>query len=146
WVGEQGVDCVVVLAIDDMREPAKYEEFLRPILNRLKEIDGRAPLSIMTCNVKPDDPQLAQWLAEGLSLEVHTIDHPCPLLQGGDLAKAKSTFDRCVEQIDAIAGNHAVAFRMPCCDSLNTLSPRFFTEIFEKTTDRGNFLSIDSSV
>ena len=39
-----------------------------------------------------------------------------------------------------------VAFRMPCCDSLNTLSPRFFSEIFNKTTPRGNFLSVDSSV
>src|SRR5258707_15038379 len=64
WVGEEGVECVVVLAIDDMREPDKYEAFLRPILNRLKQIDGRAPVSIMTCKVKPDDPQLGQWLAE----------------------------------------------------------------------------------
>src|SRR6267154_4526539 len=54
WVGEEGVDCVVTLAIDDMRDTAKYEAFLRPILDRLKKIDGRAPVSIMTCNVKPD--------------------------------------------------------------------------------------------
>src|SRR5262249_44141779 len=51
WVGEEGVEAVVVLAIDDMREPEKYEKFLRPILNRLKQIDGRAPLSIMTNQV-----------------------------------------------------------------------------------------------
>ena len=25
WIGEKGVDAVVVLAIDDMRDPAKYE-------------------------------------------------------------------------------------------------------------------------
>ena len=43
-------------------------------------------------------------------------------------------------------GNKPVAFRMPCCDSLNTLSPRFFAEIFNKTTAKGNFLAIDSSV
>ncbi len=41
WVGEPGVEAVVVLAIDDMRDPAKYETYLRPILNRLKAIDGR---------------------------------------------------------------------------------------------------------
>ena len=35
---------------------------------------------------------------------------------------------------------------MPCCDSLNTPSPRFFAEIFNRTTPAGNFLSIDSSV
>ncbi len=146
WVGEEGVECVVVLAIDDLREPAKYEAFLRPILNRLKQIDGRAPVSIMTCNVKPDNPQLAQWLAEGLSLEVHTLDHPCPLLQGGDFAKAKVTYDRCVDLLNEIPGNKPVAFRMPCCDSLNTVSPRFYSEIFNKTTPKGNFLSISSSV
>src|SRR3954471_8549193 len=40
WVGEEGVDAVVVLAIDDMRESAKYEKWLRPVLDRLKQIDG----------------------------------------------------------------------------------------------------------
>ncbi|MCA9085889.1 MAG: hypothetical protein KDA81_17640, partial [Planctomycetaceae bacterium] len=69
WVGDDGVECVVVLAIDDMRDTAKYEQYLRPILNRLKQIDGRAPVSIMTCSVKPDDPQLQSWLEEGLSIE-----------------------------------------------------------------------------
>ena len=44
WVGEPGVDAVVILAIDDMREPQKYETFLRPILERLKQIDGHAPV------------------------------------------------------------------------------------------------------
>src|SRR5207248_7124327 len=48
WVGEPGVEAVVILAIDDMRDPKKYEAFLRPILRRLQQIDGRAPVSIMT--------------------------------------------------------------------------------------------------
>ena len=38
------------------------------------------PVSIMTCKIDPDDPHLQTWLKEGLSLEVHTVDHPCPLL------------------------------------------------------------------
>jgi putative membrane-bound dehydrogenase-like protein len=177
WVGEDGVDAVVVLAIDDMRDTAKYEEYLRPILQRLKQIDGRAPVSIMTCNVKPDDPQLQTWLDEGLSIEVHTVDHPCPILQGGRkdkgqgtrgkgnddktgngavapaldsrpsaLDRAKSTYDRCVDLLGQIPGNKPVAFRTPCCDSLNTVSPRFFSEIFNRTTEQGNFLSLSSSV
>jgi putative membrane-bound dehydrogenase-like protein len=146
WVDEEGIDAVVVLAIDDMRDTAKYEQYLRPILNRLKKIDGRAPVSIMTCDVKSDDPQLQSWLEEGLSIEVHTVDHPCPLLQGGDFDKAKSTYDRCVDLLSTIPGNMPVAFRMPCCDSLNTVSPRFYSEIFNKTTAAGNFLQIDSSV
>ncbi|MFL5240768.1 MAG: PVC-type heme-binding CxxCH protein [Gemmataceae bacterium] len=146
WIGEEGVEAVVILAIDDMRETAKYEKFLRPILQRLKKIDGRAPVSIMTCKIDPDDPQLQAWLKEGLSLETHTIDHPCPLLQGNDFAKAKSTYDRCVDLLHKIPGNRPVAFRVPCCDSLNTPSPRFFAEMFDKITPQGNFLTIDSSV
>ena len=95
WVGEDGVDTVITLGIDDMRDTAGYEAYLRPILSKLMEIDGRAPVSIMTCSVDPQDPQLQQWLSEGLSIEVHTSDHPCPCLQGDDFDAAKSTYDRC---------------------------------------------------
>lgn len=146
WVGEEGVDCVITLGIDDMRDPAKYEAYLRPILDRLKKIDGRAPVSIMTCDVKPNDPQLQAWLKEGLSIECHTADHPCPCLQKSDFAAAKSTYDRCVNTMFKIPGNYPVAFRMPCCDSLNTPSPRFWEHVFNATTDNGHFLQIDSSV
>ena len=100
----------------------------------------------MTSRIDPRHPHLQTWLKEGLSLEVHTYDHPCPLLQKGDFAKAKATYDRCVDLMDAIPGSRAVAFRMPCCDSMNTPSPRFYAEIFNRTTPAGNFLSIDSSV
>jgi len=146
WVGEDGVDCVVTLAIDDMRDPAKYEAYLRPILQRLKQIDGRAPVSIMTCNVKPDDPQLQEWLKEGLSLECHTADHPCPLLNGGDIRKSKATYDKCVDLMSLIPNSRPVAFRTPCCDSLNTVSPRLFSELINRTTSNGQFLQLDSSV
>src|ERR1043166_3841464 len=56
WVGEEGVEAVVVLAIDDMRGHEKWEAYLRPILERLKQIDGRAPVSIMTCKIDPKEP------------------------------------------------------------------------------------------
>ncbi len=146
WVGEDGVEAVVILGIDDMRESKKYEAYLRPILNRLKNIDGRAPVSIMTCQVKPDNEQLQAWLKEGLSLETHTIDHPCPLLAGGDFAKARGTYDRCVDLLSEVPNSKPVAFRTPCCDSLNTVSPRIYAEIFNKTTAKGHFLTIDTSV
>jgi putative membrane-bound dehydrogenase-like protein len=146
WVGEPGVEAVVILAIDDMRGHEKWEAYLRPILDRLKKIDGRAPVSIMTCKIDPADPHLQTWLKEGLSLEVHTVDHPCPLFAKGDFAAAKSTYDRCVDQMAAVPNSKPVAFRTPCCDSLNTVSPRFFAEIFNKTTEKGNFLQADSSV
>src|SRR5262245_22052093 len=146
WVGEAGVQAVVVLAVDDMREPRRYEAFLRPALNRLKEIDGRAPVSIMTNQVDPGLAQLQTWLKEGLNLDIHTMDHPCPLLSGGDLAKAKSNYDRCIDLMSGVTGNRPVAFRMPCCDSLNTPSPRFYAEIFNQVTEKRNFLTIDTSV
>jgi hypothetical protein len=145
WIGEPGVDAVIVLAIDDMRDPKKYETFLRPILNRLKKIDGRAPVSIMTCDVDPHHEQLQAWLKEGLSFEVHTITHPCPYFKPG-FDKAKESYDRCVDLLHAIPGNKPVAFRMPCCDSLNTPSPRHWAEIFGKKTAMGRRLSLDSSV
>jgi putative membrane-bound dehydrogenase-like protein len=145
WVGEEGVEAVVILAIDDMRDPKRYENFLRPILNRLKKIDGRAALSIMTNSVDPKDPQLQAWLKEGLSLETHTFDHPCPFFKDG-FEKAKATYDKCVDMMHAVPNSKPVAFRMPCCDSLNTPSPRFWAEMFNKTTAKGNFLTLDSSV
>jgi hypothetical protein len=146
WIGEEGVEAAIILAIDDMRGHEKWETYLRPILERLKKIDGRAPVSIMTCTIDPNHPHLQKWLKEGLSIEVHTVDHPCPLLKDGSLPKAKSTYDRCVDLMNLVPNNKPVAFRMPCCDSLNTPSPRFFAEIFNRTTPNGKFLTIDTSV
>src|SRR5688572_25157784 len=40
WVGEVGVEAVVILSIDDMSATAPYEKYLRPILERLKKING----------------------------------------------------------------------------------------------------------
>ncbi len=146
WVGEPGVECVIILSVDDMRAPEPYESLLRPILERLKQIDGRAPISIMSVAPKPDDPQLPRWLAEGLSLESHTLTHPCPLLAKTNFAAAAETFFGNIDLMNQIPGNHSVAFRMPCCDSMNSASPRFFAELFNQTNFAGQFLTIDSSV
>src|SRR5215468_4025224 len=146
WIGEPGVDAAVILAIDDMNEPVKWEKFLRPILDRLKQIDGRAPVSIMTTSIKPEDPQFQSWLKEGLSLETHTANHPCPCLTNGNFQAAADTYNRCIELMNRIPGNKPVAFRMPCCDSIDSASPRFFAEIFNRANAAGQFLTIDSSV
>ena len=146
WVGEEGVQAVIVLSIDDLRDPVRFETFLRPVIERLKKIDGRAPISCMGNQLDLEHPLLQQWLGEGLSIEPHTYHHPCPLLQKDDFQHAKSTYDQCVDQMFDLPGGRPVAFRMPCCDSMNSISPRFFAEIFNKTTPRGNFLRIDSSV
>lgn len=146
WVGEEGVEAVVTLGVDDMREPEKYEAFLRPILERLKQIDGRAPVSILTVNVTPQHPQLASWLKEGLSIEVHTLTHPCPLLQKGNFEAAANVVHGGADLLSQIMGNTPVAYRMPCCDSMNTPSPRFYAEIFNRTSADGKYLQIDTSV
>jgi putative membrane-bound dehydrogenase-like protein len=147
WVGEEGVEAVVVLAVDDMTDNApRYETFLRPILDRLKAIDGRAPVSIMTCRIDPKSPKLQAWLKEGVHIDVHTLTHPWPLLQKGDFPEAARVYHGCVDLLGQIPGNHPVAFRMPYCDSKNTVSPRFFKEIFNRPSPEGHFLTIDSSV
>lgn len=146
WVGEAGVEAVITLGIDDMRGHEKWEAYLRPILERLKKIDGRAPVSIMTCRIEPTHEHLQTWLREGLSLECHTFDHPCPILKDKDFAKAKATYDKCVDLLSSVPASKPVAFRVPCCDSLNTPSPRFYEHIFKGVTEKGNFLAIDTSV
>ena len=40
WVGEEGVEAVVILSIDDMRDTGRYENYLRPILDRLPGDDN----------------------------------------------------------------------------------------------------------
>ena len=117
-----------------------------PILDRLKRIDGRSPASIFTNTVDPADPQFAAWLRDGVTMENHTLTHPCPLLGAKGFAEAERTYHGGVDQLARIAGNRAVAFRMPCCDSMDSLSPRFFAELFNRASPEGRWLSIDSSV
>ena len=117
---------------------------LRPILQRLKATTV-GPVSIMTCAVKPDDLQPNPGCKRDC-LECHTFTHPCPLLTGKDIKASKDTYDKCVDLLASIPNNKPVAFRTPCCDSLNTVSPRFYSEIFNKTTPEKNFLQLDSSV
>jgi putative membrane-bound dehydrogenase-like protein len=147
WVGEPGVEAVVVLAVDDLRNNTPlYEAYLRPILDRLKAIDGRAGLSIMTCEAPPDDPIVGRWLKEGVNLDVHSITHDCPLLRSDNLPEARASVLDCLDRLARIPGNRPVAFRMPCCDSQNTNTPRFYSEIFNRQSRRGRHLAIDSSV
>jgi putative membrane-bound dehydrogenase-like protein len=146
WIGEEGVEAAIILAIDDLGPPEKYETYLRPILDRLKQIDGRAPVSIMANKVDPGEPLLQKWLSEGVTIETHTTKHACPMMHSGDLAAVKEDYDRCVDLMASIPNNRPVAFRVPCCDSMNATNPRFFTEIFSSTTENGNFMRASSSV
>ncbi len=146
WIGDEGVELAIVLAIDDLGDPAVYEKFLRPVFERLKQIDGRAPVSIMTSRIDPADPRLQGWLKEGVNLETHTFDHPCPCLGQSNFERAKATYDRAIDLVAGVPNSRPVAFRMPCCDSMNSASPRFYAEMFNKTTPQGRFVALDSSI
>jgi putative membrane-bound dehydrogenase-like protein len=145
WFGEEGVVAAVILAIDDMRDPGKYRAYLEPIQDRLRELEGRSPLSIFTNAVDPADPRLQEWLRDGVRFDVHTRSHPCPLLKTGLEGAAREMLD-CLENLCRIPGGSPVAFRMPCCDSINSASPRFFSEVLPRVTAGGQFLEADSSV
>ena len=82
WIGEEDVEAVVVLSIDDMRATAPYEKCLRPIIERLKRIDGRGPVSIMTNQADAADPQLERWAAEGVTVGGAHGHSPMPLPAG----------------------------------------------------------------
>ncbi len=146
WVGDEGVEAVIVLANDDLADLARHENYIQPIMQCLKEYHADSGVSLMATKIPPGDPQVQAWLKDDINVEAHTWTHPCPCLQGGVLAKAKATFDECVDNLRKIPGGQTVGYRMPCCDSMNSVSPRFFTEIFNRTTPGGNFLEIDSSV
>ena len=146
WVGDPNVEAVVTLGVDDMRASDPYEKFLRPLLERLKKIDGRAPVSIFSVAPTPSDPRLTNWLAEGLSLEVHTLTHPCPILAKSNFTAAATTFFSGIDLLSTIPGNRPVAFRTPCCDSINSASPRLFAELMCGVGPDGKFLTMDSSV
>lgn len=148
WIGEKDVEAVVLLSVDDLGLLSidHFEQNARPTLERLKEIDGRAPVTFFVNRVDPDTGHLQRWLKEGVGLEVHTFDHPCPLLTGGNFAGAKSTVDRCIDLLNEIPNVKPTTIRVPCCDILNTNSPQFISEILNKKTESGNFLAMDSSV
>ncbi|MFO0946388.1 MAG: VCBS repeat-containing protein [Planctomycetota bacterium] len=172
WIGENGVEAAVILSIDDMRDPEAYERYLRPLLNQLHSVAGRAPVSIFTCRVPPASERLQQFLREGLTIEIHTVSHPCPLMRAPtsdantekqdspaidlfssnlvpgeqSLALVLDDYLPCIDNMAQITGNSPVAFRMPCCDSQNTNTPRFYSEVFSKTTREGKYLGVSSSV
>ena len=147
WIGEDGVEAVAVLAIDDMSgDGQNFRNYLTPIIKRLKRIDGRGPVSI-TCNrPEPDHPNMQWFFEQGVSLETHTLTHPCPLLQRYDFRRARANYHGCVDLLTLIPNNRSVGFRFPCMDGQNTPSPRAYAEILNGVSDLGNFMTSSTSV
>lgn len=148
WIGEKGVEAVIVLAIDDMSGDGQhFRNYLSPIIDRLKDIDGRGPVSI-TCNQPdPSHPNMQWFLEQGVSLETHTLTHPCPVLQRDrPLAVASKDYHDCVDLLASIPNNRPVGFRFGCMDGQNTPSPRAYSEILNGISKGGNFMFMSSSV
>ncbi len=167
WIGEEGVEAAILLSIDDMcrpfpqgrpkglpvyaRQPKVYFNFLKPVIERLRKIDGRAPISVFCLQLDEADAIVREMLQLGLSMECHTFTHPVPLMRpaaGGkdSLALAKEDFLKSVGSLHNVEGSTPVAHRTPGCDARNTASPRFFTEVFPLRTTGGGFLRMDSSI
>jgi hypothetical protein len=166
WVGEDGVEAVVQLSIDDMgrlepafrlmsyaKSPQFYYQFLQQAIERLRRIDGRAPISIYTLQAQADDPWFQRMLKEGLSIEAHTFTHPVPFLRRDPSTMSEESLEWCIRDFtDCVAGlstalgTPPVAWRMPGCDARNTTSPRFYSEVFPRRTATGDFLAMDSSI
>ena len=147
WIGEKGVEAVVLLAIDDMSGDGQhFRDYLTPIINRLKEIDGRGPVSI-TCNrPEPNHPNMQWFLEQGVSLETHTLRHPCPLLLRHSFERAAIDYHSCVDLLAKIPNNRSVGFRFGCMDGQNTPSPRAYAEILNGVSGDGNFMLMSTSV
>ena len=147
WIGEEGVEAVLVLAIDDMSGDGQgFRNYLSPIIARLQQIDGRGPVSITCMRPKVNHPNMQWFLEQGVSLETHTLSHPCPLLQRDNFGAAWVDFHGCIDHLAQIPNNRSVGFRFPCMDGQNTPSPRAYAEFLSGTSVEGNFVTSSSSV
>ena len=148
WIGEPGVEAAVILFIDDLvvvddlnQNYWQFDNYLQPIMASLQQIDKRTPISIMSNNAVSGSyiPMVAAWIEKGVSIEVHSLDHFCPMLLGD--CTAVSRYYGSIDNIATDILNVPVAFRFPCF----LPSPRFFADVAPHASPNGHVLTIDSS-
>ena len=147
WVGEEGVEAVVVLAIDDMRgheqvggvpaaDPRAAQADRRPGAGQHHDLPDRSR-AIRTCR---------RGSRKALSLEMpHRSTIPARSCKDGDFAKAKATYDRCVDLL--AAGPRQPAGRVPhaVLRFAEHAQPAVLRRDLQQDDARkGNFLTIDS--
>ncbi len=140
WVGEAGVECVVLLGVEADGVLAEWEPVVRPIVERLKQIDGRAPLSLFASDVEPSAPPLRAWLSDGVRVEVLL-----PAITERNVARWKARYDETIDRLTARLGTVPVACRIAGGnDAVGpgalSLGPRFLGELFPLPTPEKNFL------
>jgi hypothetical protein len=119
WVGEDGVEAVVQLSIDDMgrlepafrlmsyaKSPQLYYQFLQQAIERLRRIDGRAPISIYTLQAQADNPWFQRMLKEGLTIEAHTFTHAVPFLRRDPSTMSEESLEWCIRDFTNCASFH----------------------------------------
>jgi len=145
WVGEAAIEAAVILSIEGTGPYDELRAYLRPIMRRLVQIEGRAPLTILAEQEAFAALQAAAWLPPGVALEPALHTQGRPLLVDHDLGGAKARYG---ESLDALvrAGNTPVLFRAPGCDRFNAASPRLYSEIILPASAAGNFVAVSSSV
>ena len=94
----------------------------------------------------PNAAHLQQWITEGVALETHTMNHPCPLLQGGNFQAAYDNYHDCVDLLNEVPNWSPQAYRMTCFDSINNANPRFYAELFNKLSPMGHYLDLSSGI
>ena len=95
--------------------------------------------ALVTWQAQRSSPGLAGFLNESSSHGAnHLISHNPSAVRGG--------LDPITTRVRFPGGARNQARMDATCDSMNSPSPRFYAEIFNRTSPKGNFLQADSSV
>ncbi len=135
WVGEAGIECVVLLGVEADGVLAEWEPVVRPIVERLKQINGRAPLSLFARDVEPGAQPLRAWLSDGVRVEVLL-----PAITERNVARWKARYDETIDRLTARLGTVPVACRIAGEIVTASPGPRFLGELFPLPTPGKNFL------
>jgi len=116
--------------------------FVQPILQRLRQIDGRASVTFMLPSLDPADERVHELVAQGFAVGCRPGVSKS-LQRRGDLRFAAHDYFGC---LDSLAQFGPVCFQMPHSETANTVGPRFYSELFNRQSPQWNWLSISSSV
>ncbi|MGI9456606.1 MAG: PVC-type heme-binding CxxCH protein, partial [Aeoliella sp.] len=146
WIGQSGVEAVVILTIEGSANDAALRAALAPIVDRLKTIDEGVPLTIFTESPPKVRTEWEAWCEAGLTFEPTLLHHDGPLLSEQGIDDARDLYKRCVEKFFQDARHLPTVFRPPGSARFNATSPRLHAECLSRSTARDNFIPISSSV
>jgi hypothetical protein len=152
WVVNPKTEAVVLITVDDLRGN-KFDGFTYFVARIALELERNkyqknrvpSPITVFACDLYDISTEQIAGLENLCDVEVHTISHTCPLVstekgkeQG--LIDARNEIQRSMQHISSSISRTPIAFRVPCCDSQNSV-PIELPELLS-----ANNLSVDSSV